>query len=73
MIGFREDYFIDVRESQRGWGWEIRRKSEAMGVRIASQGFRTRLEAKMAGERELKTFLDRVAREMNRQKIAQWR
>jgi hypothetical protein len=42
------------------WGWEIRRRSEPLGVKIFGKNFKSERNARLAGEKELKDFLDRI-------------
>jgi hypothetical protein len=45
------------------WGWEIRRKSNPLGIKNYDNNFKTESAARIAGEKALKEFLDRLCRE----------
>ena len=49
----------------RPWGWEIRRKSTPLGVKIRGADFRSENDASIAGEKALKEFIDRLCHEEN--------
>lgn len=58
------DYFVELsRESDGLWRWEIKRRSQPLGVKLYEGRFRTPAEAQLAGENFLKQFLDSVARQ----------
>ena len=51
-------------DRQKGpWGWEIRRKSKPLGIKNYESDFKTEAAAKIAGEKALREFLDRLCRE----------
>jgi len=58
------DYFVEIaRDSDGLWRWEIKRRSQPLGVKLYEGCFRTPAEAQLAGEKFLKQFLDSVARD----------
>jgi hypothetical protein len=59
-------YYVVV--SRRGDGadpfcWEIRRRREAMGVRVSGAGYHSHRAAHEAGSKALNNFLDDLSRE----------
>jgi hypothetical protein len=61
-----DDYslVITCRDRMKGpWSWEIRRKLKPLGIRIYESDFKTEATARIAGEKALKEFLDRLSRE----------
>jgi hypothetical protein len=45
------------------WGWEIQRKSTPLGIRNYNSDFKTEAAARIAGEKAIREFLDRLCRE----------
>jgi hypothetical protein len=45
------------------WGWEIQRKSTPLGIRNYDSDFKTEAAARIAGEKAIREFLDRLCRE----------
>jgi hypothetical protein len=71
MVGMKPDYYVvtfETKASARSWHWEIRRRSNAMGVRLTEGGYQTQMAAENAGKRELAKFLDLLAKEDRRQR-----
>ncbi len=56
----RRSYYVAVsRTAQRdSWYWEIRRKRNAMGVKLREGGFRSFEDAELAGKQALENFLN---------------
>jgi hypothetical protein len=48
------------------WSWEIRRKSQPLGIKITGHGFQSDLAAQFAGKNALANFLADLAREDKR-------
>jgi hypothetical protein len=45
------------------WSWEIRRKSKPLGVKLAKDGFQSKMAAQFAGKRALADFLSDLSKE----------
>jgi hypothetical protein len=45
------------------WTWEIQRRPKPLGVKLSGVDFKTESAAKLAGEKALMEFLDRLADE----------
>ena len=63
------DYFVII--SRRGehperWGWEIRRKSTPLGIKMIGDGFQSETAAQFAGKRALADFLVNLSQEEKR-------
>jgi hypothetical protein len=63
------DYYVVT--SRRGedpdnWGWEIRRKSKPLGVKMTGDGYKSDRTAQLAGKQELADFLSDLAKEEKR-------
>ena len=63
------DYYVIT--SQHGkhpysWGWEIRRRSTPLGIKMAGDGYQSDSAAQLAGKQMLAAFLIDLAREENR-------
>ncbi len=59
-------YFIVVSRSGSGanpFGWEIRRRKQAMGVKISGAGYRSHRAAHEAGNEALDKFLNDLSNE----------
>ena len=56
----RKSYYVAIsRTAERNsWRWEIRRKRNAMGVKLWEGGFRSYEDAQLAGKRALEDFLN---------------
>ena len=61
------DYFVAVEGSNSSWAWRIQRKSRPLGVKIIGDPVRTEQAARIAGERALTDFLERLSQEVERQ------
>jgi hypothetical protein len=64
----RNDYFVVTKSYGRPkarWVWEIRRRSEPLGVKVYDDDFNSEQAAKLAGEKALKELLDRLCQEGN--------
>jgi hypothetical protein len=59
------DYYVVT--SRRGehdrWGWEIRRKSKPLGIKMTRDGFQSEMAAIIAGKQALQDFLSDLAKE----------
>ena len=59
-----DDYFVIIKRGGNGrrrarrWTWEIRRRSNPLDVQYSGDDFATAQDAKLAGEKVLKEFLD---------------
>jgi hypothetical protein len=62
-------YVVAIRSDERPerWGWEIRRKSLPLGIKIKEGGFQSRMAADFAGKRALADFLLDLEREEKRE------
>jgi len=63
------DYYVVT--SQRGeqpprWGWEIHRKSKALGIKMTGDGFQSDTAAQFAGKQALADFLADLSKEEKR-------
>jgi hypothetical protein len=65
MILFWRDYHVVTMsdESRCTWRWEIRRRSEPMGVRLTGEGYPSQKAAEEAGRRALTEFLAALSSE----------
>jgi hypothetical protein len=62
------DYLLVItsRDRLKGpWGWQIQRKSKPLGIKIYDNDFKSEAAARVAGEKALKEFFDRLWREGN--------
>lgn len=62
------DYLLVITSRGRlkgPWGWQIQRKSKPLGIKNYDNDFNTEAAARIAGEKALKEFLDRLCREGN--------
>jgi hypothetical protein len=64
----RDDYFVIIKRVGRHrmarrnrWTWEIRRRSEPLGVKYNGNKYPTPQDAKLAGEAALKEFLHQLS------------
>jgi len=55
-----------TRERPNRWSWEIRRKSQPLGIKMTGDGFQSEMAAQFAGKRTLAEFLDDVLKEEKR-------
>jgi hypothetical protein len=65
-------YYIVVSRSGEGadpFGWEIRRRRHAMGVKISGSGYRSHRAAHDAGNKALDSLLDDLARETGKERV----
>jgi hypothetical protein len=63
------DYYITTSrtgEQPERWGWEIRRKSRPLGIKMTADGFQSYSAAQFAGKRELADFLADLEQEDKR-------
>jgi hypothetical protein len=63
------DYYIvtyEMDQRRYPWCWEIRRRSNPMGVKIAGDGYQSQAAAEYAGNMELARFLEALAFEEKR-------
>jgi hypothetical protein len=63
------DYYIETISTGVGiqpWGWELRRRSEPMGVKVGSSGYQSQRSAEFAGAHALVQFLEDLDREQRR-------
>jgi hypothetical protein len=63
------DYYLRTyrqAEHPERWGWEIRRKSKPLGIKIGEGGFQSDQAAQFAGKRALAHFLLDLAQEESR-------
>jgi hypothetical protein len=59
----RRDYFVAITRSGSAWSWQIGRRSRPLGVKVVGGSYRTEQAAKLAGERALRDFLERLTQE----------
>jgi len=64
-----DDYYVIT--SRRGehparWGWEIRRKSQPLGIKMTADGFQSDSAAQFAGKKALADLLSDLAKEEKR-------
>jgi hypothetical protein len=57
------DYYIAIvsDECRFSWRWEIKRRSQPMGVRLTGEGYSSQRAAEDAGRRSLADFLAAIA------------
>ena len=63
------DYYIATSRtsaSPERWGWEIRRKSKPLGIKMTADGFQSDSAAKFAGKKALEDFLSDLVKEDRR-------
>jgi hypothetical protein len=68
-MAMKPDYYVVARETGKPpirWGWEIRRHSKPMQVRVFGSGYRSQTAAELAGKHELEEFLRLLAEEERR-------
>jgi hypothetical protein len=66
-----DDYHVATSrtgERPERWGWEIRRKSKPLGIKMAGDGFQSESAAQFAGKKALADFLLDLAKEEKRPK-----
>ena len=64
-----DDYYvITSRHSQQPerWSWEIRRKSNPLGIKMTGDGFQSDTAAQFAGKQALAEFLSDLSKEEKR-------
>jgi hypothetical protein len=69
MTIYRDDYYVITSrrsEAPDRWGWEIRRKSKPLGIKMTAGGFQSEMAAQFAGKRALADFLDALSKEESR-------
>jgi hypothetical protein len=62
------DYYLEIaapKKSNDNWGWEIRRKSMPLGVRIYGDKFKSESTARAEGEKMLQDFLNRLFHDLD--------
>jgi hypothetical protein len=59
------DYYISAARDRSGWGWQIHRRSCPMGVKLCVGGFDSERSARLAGEKALRDFLERLTEELD--------
>jgi len=59
-------YVITSRTGEHRWRWEIRRKSQPLGIKMTADGFQSDTAAQFAGKKELADFLVDLAKEDKR-------
>ena len=61
-------YVITSRPGERPerWSWEIRRKSQPLGIKMTADGFQSDSAAQFAGKKALADFLSDLAKEDKR-------
>jgi hypothetical protein len=65
----KPDYYIETTDTgarSHPWRWDLRRRSQPMGVRLGAGGYQSQASAQIAGELALARFLEEVAREERR-------
>ena len=63
----KNDYFVTTASYQRSyelWKWEIKRRSEPLGIKLYGDDFISEHAAKVAGENRLKELLDALWQEI---------
>jgi hypothetical protein len=63
------DYYLftsQTGDNPKRWGWEIRRRSSPMGIRVTGDGYQSASAALFAGNTALKEFLEALARDERR-------
>jgi hypothetical protein len=64
-----DDYYVITSrtgERPERWSWEIRRKSQPLGIKMTTDGFQSEMAAQFAGKRALADFLSDLAQEDKR-------
>ena len=64
-----DDYYVITSragERPERWSWEIRRKSQPLGIKMTGDGFQSEMAAQFAGKRALAEFLADVLKEEKR-------
>jgi hypothetical protein len=61
-------YVITSRQGERPdpWGWEIRRKSKPLGIKMTGDGYESDTAARFAGKQALADFLFELLKEEKR-------
>jgi hypothetical protein len=64
----RDYYVVTSRQGARpeSWSWEIRRKSQPLGIKMTGDGFQSDGAAQFAGKQALADFLSALAKEEER-------
>ena len=68
MTIHRDDYYVITSprsEAPDRWGWEIRRKSKPLGIKMTAV-VQSEMAAQFAGKRALADFLDALSKEESR-------
>jgi hypothetical protein len=63
------DYYVvayQQRERPDRWGWEIRRKSTPLGIKMIGDGYQSDTAARIAGRQALADFLIELLKEEKR-------
>jgi hypothetical protein len=64
------DYYVAIVSDERRlrWRWEIRRRSEPMGVRLTGESYSSQRAAEDAGRHSLAEFLAAISSEVQHKK-----
>jgi hypothetical protein len=67
-INLNDYYLITSRTGEHPlrWSWEIRRKSQPLGVKMIASGFQSDAAAQFAGKKALADFLSELLKEDKR-------
>jgi hypothetical protein len=65
MTALSDYYLVTFMTNERPhpWAWEIKRRSQPLGVRLRDNGFQSQASAEFAGNRALKEFLEALVKE----------
>lgn len=63
MTSVWRDYYVAIvsDDCRFSWRWEIKRRSQPMGVRVTGEGYPSQRAAEEAGRRSLADFLALIA------------
>jgi len=67
MTSVWRDYYVAIvsDECRFSWRWEIKRRSQPMGVRLTGESYSSQGAAEDAGRRSLADFLAAIAQEQH--------
>ena len=70
MTALSDYYLVTFTTNERPcrWVWDIKRRSQPMGIRLTGNGFQSQASAEVAGNRALKQFLEALAKEEKRKR-----
>jgi len=70
MIKQSDYYLITFTTNERpySWAWEIKRRGKPIDLRYTDSGFESQASAEVAGNKELKEFLEAFAKEEKRRR-----